>query len=551
MLERLAHAHRLLATVLLAVLAALEPGCGGGGSSTTAAAAPAATEPPEEAFPADASAVHYHPMHHAAFGPWYGSGCPDNGACGCEGAKSLDQEFSCQMDHLTANQIPVSVYLFDGSAWSSGHSEADNTCSGPDCCNWKLGDQVISRLDQENVRALVHFWGGCHADDQYGRATHRLGRNLLGFYLDDGSSDEELAGVSEFMQSAIPGDWEVVAKAFQNREPSTSNTALSKWANAAYVGDLPYDFDGLKEAVTRMIAKAPYIPAPYAEFTGYHYQDAGRPDEELYYRRLAFGALQPVMAHTPYANADPWRPEYGPDLVKTYRYYAWLHRELVPYFYSYAYRMNDDPTRPLLRRGAMTYSLRVGNELYVPIVTERTQAMTIQLPSGQWIDYWDESRLLTGTLGGYAVPLGREPIFIRLGAIIPMDVERPDTGHGTAQSRGSLTVLVYPNTTSTTTATASFRYREDAATPWITFSSTLTQSALTLAAAPAPSQPVIYRVGRWQAAPVSVGVEGATLTVNQGGTLEPSGSEASVNGASRSTWFYDAAAQRLIVKVVP
>jgi hypothetical protein len=530
----------------LSLLAALAGACGGGGGSQgTAAALNTATEPADEEFPADASAVHYHPMHHAAFGPWYGSGCPDNGACGCEGATTLEQEFTCQMDNLTTHDIPVSVYLFDGSAWSSGHSEEDNTCSGPECCNWKLGDKVISRLGQDDVRALLHFWGGCHGEEQYDRAARRLGRNLLGFYLDDGSSDEELAGVSEFMQGAIPGNWEVVAKAFQNRDPSTSNPALSKWANAAYVGDLSYDFEGLKEAVTRMLAKGRYIPAPFAEFTGYRYEVEGRPDAEVYYRRLAFGALQPVMAHTPYGNADPWSPGYPADLVNTYRYYARLHRELVPYFYSYAYRMHEDPTRPLLRRGPMAYSLRVGSELYVPIVTERTSTMTVQLPSGSWIDYWDESRLLTGTLDRYAVPLGREPIFIRQGALIPMEVERAETGHGTAQSRGSLTVLVYPS------GSTSFRYREDAFTPWVTFSSTQTESQLTLEASPAPSQPVLYRIGRWDTAPVSVGVEGTTVTVNQGGTLARGADEAAVNGSPRSAWYWDARAQRLIVKLVP
>ena len=28
------------------------------------------------------------------------------------------------------------------------------------------------------------------------------------------------------LQSAIPGDWEVVAKAYQNREPSTTNAGV-------------------------------------------------------------------------------------------------------------------------------------------------------------------------------------------------------------------------------------------------------------------------------------------------------------------------------------
>jgi hypothetical protein len=534
-------------TVAFLLLAGGLAACGGvAGGGVTAPTSPALPDSEGEGFPADASAARYHPMHHAAFGPWWGSGCPDNGACGCGGAKTLAEEFTCQMDELRVNEIPVTAYVFDGSAWSQGRSGADNTCSGSDCCSWKLGDDVIRRLGRDGVRGLLHFWGGCDEPGQYERAASRLGRTLLGFYLDDGSSDDDLAVVSEFMQSASPGDWECVAKAYQNREPSTTNTGLSKWANAAYVGDLPFDFDGLKEAVTRIQAKAAYIPAPYAELTGYAYLDGGIPDEDVYYRRLHFGALQPVMAHTPYANADPWRREYGPDLVKTYRYWAWLHAELVPFFYSYAYRMYETPSRRLLWRTPMAYALRVGAELYAPIVTERTETMDIQLPSGPWIDYWDESTVVSGTLEAFPVPHGREPIFIRMGSIIPMEVRNAQTGHGTTQSSGSLTVLVYPE------GTSSFRYRDDPRTEWITFTSTLTDTRLTLTADPGlPEQPVLYRIGRWGEAPASVGIDGASVTVNQGGSVPRFSTEAAVNGSRVSAWFHDASARRLIIKVVP
>ena len=127
-----------------------------------------------------------------------------------------------------------------------------------------------------------------------------------------------------------------------------------------------------------------------------------------------------------------------------------------------------------------------------------------------------------------------------------MDVERAETGHGTAQSRGSLTVLVYPS------GTSSFRYRAEARTPWITFTSALVDTQLTLTADPGlPEQPVLYRIGRWAEAPESVAVDGAQVTVNQGGSLPRVASEAAVNGSRESAWFYDAAASRLIVKVVP
>jgi hypothetical protein len=523
--------------------------CGGGVPGTsgpTSATSPGVPIAAGESFPADASASHYHPIHHAAFGPLWGSGCPGNGACGCGGATNLADEFTCQMDQLDGNQIPITAYLFDGSSWSKGASDSTNTCVGPDCCSWNLGDGVIARLAQDGVRGLLHFWGGCHDDEQYARASSQLGHGLLGFYLDDGSSDDELARVSEFMQSADPGDWECVAKAYQNREPSTTNAGLRKWANVAYVGDLPYGYDGLKEAVTHILAKAASIPAPFAELTGYAYLDAGIPDEDVYYRRLHFGALQPVMAHTPYSNTDPWRPEYGPELVSAYRYWAWLHTELVPYFYSYAYGMYETPSEPVLRPGPMAYALRVGEELYAPIVTERTDAMDVQLPPGRWIDYWDESTAVSGTLPAFPVPHGREPIFIRSGSIIPMDVRNAQTGHGTAASAGSLTVLVYPS------GTSSFRYRPGALEPWITFTAALDRTRLTLAADPAlPAQPVLYRIGRWAEAPDSVAIDGATVTVDQGGSVPRLPTEAAVDGSATSGWFYDEAAHRLVVKVVP
>jgi hypothetical protein len=401
-------------------------------------------------------------------------------------------------------------------------------------------------MAQYGVRGLLHEWGGCGDKDQYQRAYDSLGPHLLGFYLDDGSSDAELQQVSEFMQQTLPDDWTCVAKAYQNQGPSTTDAGLAGWANTAYVGDLPNDFDGLKQAVARILSKAGELPAPFAELTGYAIPEQTIPSEEVYHRRLQFGALQPVMAHTPYANCDPWRPEYGPGLLQAYRYYAWLHKELVPYFYSYAYGMYESPDQPVLRQGPMPYSFLVGDELFVPIVTQATNALDIQLPAGQWVDYWDESRVVSGAVQGFPAPLGKEPFFVRQGSLIPLDVQRRVTDHGTRESQGALTILVYPS------GTSSFRYRDQQSQSWITFTSSLSGATLTLTADPGlPSRPVIYRIVRWGVRPDSVGIEGAQVSVNLQGTLPAAASEAAANGSATGAWFYDTKARRLIVKAVP
>jgi hypothetical protein len=73
---------------------------------------------------------------------------------------------------------------------------------------------------------------------------------------------------------------------------------------------------------------------------------------------------------------------------------------------------------------------------------------------------------------------------------------------------------------------------------------------LTLTADSAPADPVLYRIARWTAPPSSVGVDALQVTVNQAGSVPQVFSEAAVNGSKTSAWFYDAQAQRLIIKAV-
>jgi hypothetical protein len=207
--------------------------------------------------------------------------------------------------------------------------------------------------------------------------------------------------------------------------------------------------------------------------------------------------------------------------------------------------MYEQPDLPVIQPGTSPFAMRVGEEIFVPFVTDRTTTVDLQLPAGQWVDYWEEDRVLSGALTGYPAPPGREPAFLKLGGIIHMEVEREYTGHGTRESAGSLTVLVYPSATST------FRYNNDDTGLWTTFKSVHDGDKLTLKADSFPGMPILYRIGRVSARPSSITVNGLTLLINQSGDLPEMDSENAVNEAPVSAWFYDEAARRLIVKVVP
>lgn len=530
--------------LLIAALSAA--GCGGTGiASTPTTLGPTTTSTPATGRTPTSSSTRDHLLTRTTLGPWWGSGCPRAGDCGCGSSETLAEEFTCQLDELRSADIPVSVYLFDGSGWSEGDSRQTGTCEGEGCCSWALGDEVIERLAREHVRALVHSWGGCHEASQYARVHAQLGGSLLGFYLDDGSSDAELQRANDYMRSVSPGDFENIAKTFQSREPSTSDAGISRLANVSYVADLANNFEGLREGIARVLQKAHLLPAPVNELTGYDFDNPLAPEEETFFRRIHWGAFQPIMAHTPFGNSDPWRAEFSSDLLTAYRYYGWLHKELTPYFLSYARRMHETPTLPIMKAGPSAYTMQVGDEIFVPLVVDPLPEVDFTFPTGQWVDYWDESQVLSGKVVGHPVPRGQEPVFFKLGSIIPLEVERDYTGHGTRESQGSLTLLVFPSGTST------FRYNDDDNGKWTTFKSVLDGDKLTLSTDTAARMPLLYRVARMAAPPASIKVAAQTVSINQGGTLPQLDSESEVNESTTNAWYYDAATQHLIIKVFP
>lgn len=505
----------------------------------------------------------YSPPSRFILGPVFGTDCPKYGSCE-QPNPSMAAEVDYHLDMLTAHDIPITLYHFDGDGWSDG----SNTCT------WNLGDGLRQRLQASGIRALLHFWGGCDSVPHFENLYSQLGSVLGGFYLDDGqpgvhegATDLVTESAMNWIQSRLPGNSEVVMKA--NRGDGTKPD-ITRYGHTAYVNDLPSNFDGMRQGIELIfsyvsqwppdpVASSRTLPAPFNEFTGYD-ASGGHADEETYFRRLHYGAFQVVMDHSPLQHASPWNTEYySSALLADFRYYSWLHHELVPYLHSYDWQSYEtgepifrEPKRIARAQGAPTanpepaeFTTKLGEELFVAYVTQPGVSRTsFALPNGEWINYWAPSEVHSGDIT-VSVPWGREPIFIRNGAIIPMQVSRSWTGHGTAASSDSLTVLVYPS------GKSRFEYRDDARNRWVAFEAEATANKLTLAASDFPGQPILYRVERVIEAPSSVRICGTTVRVNSGAGIPASPNEDAVNGSTVNAWHYDAAAQRLIVKAVP
>jgi alpha-glucosidase (family GH31 glycosyl hydrolase) len=128
------------------------------------------------------------------------------------------------------------------------------------------------------------------------------------------------------------------------------------------------------------------------------------------------------------------------------RKFSWLHTELVPYMYSHVVICHHGGP-PLMRPLADgNFHYLFGNDFLVAPIYEDKLARAVSLPQGGWRYLFNDQELLQGPQRlTRNFPLDEFPVFIRDGAIVPLQVTRPYTGFGDRDSAGFTTWLIYPN----------------------------------------------------------------------------------------------------------
>lgn len=506
-----------------------------------------------------------------------------------EGADGTEADVLDNLTQVEKWNLPITAYHFDSPDWQActgnaqfGYSSAvlkrmraDKIRAlfwlvpliGKQCPEYKvafrnnyfvkdsLGHVIVTNdftghgswIDFTNS-AAVTYWNGL-----LDKLLARVGNVAGGFYTDAVRPDLPAGSVNgtayaeayaldllNYTRHKIP-DGDVVFKAnFGGNTPST--TFLSNNAHAAYVNDLPTGFGGMQEGIRRVFQTNSYMPLAYNEFSGFNKTP---PDTETLLRRFHWGAFQPVMEDVP-KTVEPWDPSYPPIVMQMYRYYANLHAELAPYLHSYDEAAYESPAPIFRDMSPQNFSARLGNEFFVQYVTAYVKNIQIKFPpAGTWIDYWRPKQVYNaGTTITYHTLPGNEPIFIAEGAIIPLHVRNKLTGHGTGSSAGALTLETFPIDHST------FHYH-DPANGWLDFDVTMTGTHLALCSLNGlPSEPLIWRINQIPTAPLSVTLQNGAVGVNTawGTALLKRKNESAVDGAS-SGWYYDAGADRLIVKI--
>ncbi|KKN44186.1 hypothetical protein LCGC14_0695640 [marine sediment metagenome] len=176
-------------------------------------------------------------------------------------------------------------------------------------------------------------------------------------------------------------------------------------------------------------------------------------DPELYIRWTQFGLLSPIahlfgMEHPNYK--EPWN--YGEEATRIFTYYDNFRYQLLPYLYSISYQ-NHLSGKPLMRALVLdnqydenTYEITdqymLGESMMIcPVVTKGAQTRVVYLPEGEWTNFWTNEVFQGKQYISILCPLDQIPIFIKGGAIIPMQETQNYIGE---KEIDTMDVLIYP-----------------------------------------------------------------------------------------------------------
>ncbi|ODS85880.1 MAG: glycoside hydrolase [Cytophagaceae bacterium SCN 52-12] len=162
----------------------------------------------------------------------------------------------------------------------------------------------------------------------------------------------------------------------------------------------------------------------------------------LYIRWAQFSAFCGLFMNGGHGEWAFWkRSRRELEIIRTY---SWLHTELIPYMYHYV--VSGHRGGKLLQTPAGgKYQYYFGDHLLIAPIFEDKTIRRVEIPEGKWRYWFDKEKVFHGPQTiEVDFPLDEFPVFVREGAIIPMDISRSYTNIGDSTYAGHTTWRIFP-----------------------------------------------------------------------------------------------------------
>ncbi len=245
----------------------------------------------------------------------------------------------------------------------------------------------------------------------------------------------------EKLNTSLKGDFLTI--------PRAASAGAAKYLTFKWPGDLSTSFasNGLPSAVYSAISGG------FSGFSSVNTDIGGfspRPaNEDVWLRWSQFGAMLPGMQtlHMPW-----W---FSKKASNYYRYLSWLHTEMTPLWMTLARNAHETGV-PICRHLVYTYQddhqvwnvddeYTIGESILVAPIITPTNSRKVYLPKGNWFNFWTNEKISGQQEIQWEGDLYTFPLYVKEGAIIPLEVKNDVTGFGDKRSSAYLTLAIWPD----------------------------------------------------------------------------------------------------------
>lgn len=299
---------------------------------------------------------------------------------------------------------------------------------------------------------VAGFWNDMNEPALFERADKTMPLNVVN-RLDDGSAVDQGAIHNVYGMENVRATYDGLRKLKEDERPFVLTRAAYSGAQryaATWTGDNSSTWNHLSMSTPMLLSLGLCGYSIAGDDIGGF---AGSPPADLLTRWFEVGALNPIYRdHTAKGTLDqePW--VHGPQQEAIRRRYVELRYKFLPYIYT-AVEESSRTGLPFMRPVFLDYpqaeefygnnrDFLFGSDLFVaPVTTEMVDPEEVQLPPGDWYDFWTAQRLSSKNKLVLQPALDEMPLYVRAGAIIPGE---PLVQNTSETPSGPLELRVYP-----------------------------------------------------------------------------------------------------------
>jgi alpha-glucosidase (family GH31 glycosyl hydrolase) len=302
----------------------------------------------------------------------------------------------------------------------------DFNTSAPDFTKKEVRDWFWNTMWKKSLNPALHFPGDALWIDEF----DEMGKAPLSMKFENGTTWEEMRNYWFFLisKSLVQQGWD---KSFKgSKRPFVwvrGMTAGAQRYATLWSGDIRPTYDEMKQQVRGMqLAGLSAFPFWGHDAGGFHKE----PDDTLFSQwAMAVGSFSPFWK--PHGiGKSRWPLDRSDKVQKIAHLYSELRYKLMPYTYTTAYQAYEKglPMARAMLIGnqnnplAWKYDLQYmwGDALLVAPNCSAGNDVKLWLPGGWWYDFWNDEKLEGSKEIDYPSPVGKLPLFVKSGSIIPM-----------------------------------------------------------------------------------------------------------------------------------